>query len=85
VSLIGFGLGSRPAAFLEAFRILEHAGIEVRGSFTGRQSLSFLVDHEQVREGMQALHQMYIESRDTENRDTALKPSLQMDRVPSIA
>ena len=66
VSLIGFGIGSRPGSFLEAFRNLETAGIEVLGSFTGRESLSFLVDRDQVHQGMRALHRIYIEQQPLE-------------------
>ena len=88
VSLIGFGIGSRPAAFLEAFRVLEDADIEVRGSFTGRESLSFLVAAAQVRDGMHTLHQRYIESQEppTSAKDFEAKvPEKSPERIPSLA
>jgi len=63
VSLIGFGLGSRPAAFLDALRVLEKAGHFVLDSFTSRESLSFLMEATSVREGVEMLHHAFIESR----------------------
>ncbi len=63
VSLIGFGLGSRPASLLDAFRVLQKAGIAVRDSFTGRESLSFLVDAAQVIEGVKLLHTAFVETQ----------------------
>ncbi|MFL6199523.1 MAG: aspartate kinase [Thermoanaerobaculia bacterium] len=62
VSLIGFGLGSRPAALLDALEVLEESGIEVLDSFTGRESLSFVVDASRVQEGVRALHRAFVES-----------------------
>lgn len=66
VSLIGFGLGSRPAAFFEAFRALEKGGFELYDSFTGRESLSFLVSADRVHEGIRLLHRAFVESRNDE-------------------
>jgi aspartate kinase len=63
VSLIGFGLGSRPAALFEALQVLAASGIDVLDSFTGRESLSFLVDAAQVQEGVLTLHHAFVESR----------------------
>lgn len=63
VSLIGFGLGSRPAALLEALQVLAGSGVDVLDSFTGRESLSFLVDAAQVQAGVLKLHQAFVESR----------------------
>lgn len=62
VSLIGFGIGSRPKALWQALQALDRAELEVRGSFTGRESLSFLVDAERVEEGVRGLHQAFIET-----------------------
>jgi aspartate kinase len=62
VSLIGFGLGSRPAALFEALQVLAEEGIEVFDSFTGRESLSFLVDASRVHEGTRTLHRAFVES-----------------------
>ena len=44
VSLVGFGIGSRPAALFDAVRVLADAGFQVLDSFTGRESLSFVID-----------------------------------------
>jgi aspartate kinase len=62
VSLIGFGLGSRPAALLDALEVLEAGGIQVLDSFTGRESLSFVMDASRVQEGVRALHRAFVES-----------------------
>ncbi|HEX7182945.1 MAG TPA: aspartate kinase [Thermoanaerobaculia bacterium] len=66
VSLIGFGLGSRPAAFFEALGVLENAGFEVLDSFTGRESLSFVIEASRVREGVRALHSSFVEDKLTD-------------------
>ena len=62
VSLIGFGLGSRPAAFFDALRVLELAGIAVLDSFTARESLSFLLGAGQVDPAVRALHHAFVEN-----------------------
>jgi aspartate kinase len=62
VSLVGFGLGSRPAALFDALQVFEENGIDVLDSFTGRESLSFLVDASRVQEGVRALHRAFVES-----------------------
>lgn len=62
VSLVGFGLGSRPAALFEALRALDDAGLEVVDSFTGRESLSFLIDASEVPRGVRLLHEVFVES-----------------------
>lgn len=61
VSLIGFGLGSRPAALFEALRALADSGLEVRDSFTGRESLSFVLEASRVQEGVRTLHAAFVE------------------------
>lgn len=60
-SLIGFGLGSRPAALFEALRVLAESGLEVRDSFTGRESLSFVLEAARVQEGVRKLHAAFVE------------------------
>jgi aspartate kinase len=62
VSLIGFGLGSRPAALFDALQALEDAGLEVLDSFTGRESLSFVTAAPQVDAGVLTLHRTFVES-----------------------
>lgn len=61
VSLIGFGLGSRPGELLRAASALSAAGISVRDSFSGRGSFSFVVGREAVEAGVLELHQTFIE------------------------
>ncbi|HYO11904.1 MAG TPA: aspartate kinase [Thermoanaerobaculia bacterium] len=63
VSLIGFGLGSRPAALFDALRVLGEAGFEVLDSFTGRESLSLLMDEAGVQDGVRVLHRAFVEDR----------------------
>ncbi len=63
VSLIGFGLGSRPAALFDALRALEEAGLEILDTFTGRESLSFLTAASRVEEGVLKLHRSFVETR----------------------
>lgn len=63
VSLVGFGLGSRPAALLDALRALSDHGFQVLDSFTGRESLSFVIDAAHVQEGVRTLHRAFVESR----------------------
>ncbi|HYO12805.1 MAG TPA: aspartate kinase [Thermoanaerobaculia bacterium] len=62
VSLIGFGLGSRPGALFDALRALEETGIEILDAFTGRESLSFLIAASQVDEGVLKLHRTFVET-----------------------
>jgi hypothetical protein len=63
VSLIGFGLGSRPEALFDALRVLGEAGFEVLDSFTGRESLTFVMDEAGVQDGVRVLHRAFVESR----------------------
>jgi len=60
LSLVGFGLGSRPAALFGAIALLNQAGIEVLESFTDRESLTFVVAAAEVDEGMRLLHSHYL-------------------------
>jgi len=63
VSLIGFGLGSRPAALVDALEVLEDAGLEVFDSFTGRESLSFVIAASRMREGILELHRSFVDDK----------------------
>ena len=61
VSIVGFGLGSRPSAFLRASRILRQAQIPVAKSFTTRESLCFVVPASRVDEGVLLMHESFIQ------------------------
>lgn len=63
VSLVGFGLGSRPMALFDALQVLEDSGMAVFDSFTGRESLTFLMDAADVQKGMRELHRAFIMDR----------------------
>jgi aspartate kinase len=71
VSLIGFGLGSRPAALLDALQAFEEAGLAVLESFSGRESLSFVMEASQVQEGVRTLHRAFVKGK--------LAPALQQE------
>ena len=62
VSVIGFGIGSRPASLLDAWRALETWGFEVQGSFTGRESLSFVLPAADVDEAVRRMHRRLVEA-----------------------
>jgi aspartate kinase len=62
VSLIGFGIGSRPETYFDALRALEDADFEVLASFTGRESLSFVLEASCVHEAMRTLHATFVET-----------------------
>lgn len=61
VSIVGFGLGSRPAAFHRAYKCLAEAHIGVVGTFTTRESFSFLVAAAKVNEAVRLMHEDLIE------------------------
>jgi aspartokinase len=65
VSLVGFGIGSRPADLLHA-AVLESCGVDVLDLFTSRESLCFVVPREQVARGVQELHRVLIEEPEWE-------------------
>ena len=69
VSLIGFGLGSRPAALLDALRVLEEENVPVIKSFTGRESLTFVIPRPLVDQSVKRLHCVFVENHE---------PALQM-------
>ena len=61
VSIVGFGLGSRPAAFMKASRLLGQAHIPVAKSFTTRESLCFVVPASRVDESVLLMHEAFIQ------------------------
>lgn len=65
VSLIGFGLGSRPAALLDALRVLEEENVPVLKSFTGRESLTFVIPRQLVDQSMKRLHRAFVENHES--------------------
>lgn len=67
VSLVGFGLGSRPSSFLAAFRLLQQAHIQVVQSFTTRESLCFIVPAAMVDKAVRLMHKTFIEESGHEN------------------
>lgn len=64
VSLIGFGLGSRPAALLDALRILEGENVPVIKSFTGRESLTFIIPRPLVDQSVKRLHDVFVHNQE---------------------
>ncbi|MGH8435002.1 MAG: aspartate kinase [Pseudomonas sp.] len=60
VSLVGFGLGSRPASFLDASGILRQAQVPVVKSFTTRESLCFVVPVSRVNASVALMHEAFI-------------------------
>ena len=64
VSLIGFGLGSRPAALLDALRVLEEENVLVLKSFTGRESLTFVIPRLLVDQSVRRLHRVFVENHE---------------------
>jgi aspartate kinase len=65
VSLVGFGLGSRPAALLAALNILRKANIPVTRSFSTRESFSFVIPAHIVNEAVQLMHSAFIEGTES--------------------
>lgn len=63
VSIVGFGLGTRPAYFLSASKVLRQANISVMKSFTTRESLCFVVPANQVDQGVLLMHETFIEAQ----------------------
>lgn len=64
VSLVGFGLGSRPVALLEALRVLEEENVQLIKSFTGRESLTFVVPQSLVDSSVRRLHGVFVQSHE---------------------
>lgn len=73
VSLVGFGLGSRPAALLEALRVLEEENVPLIKSFTGRESLTFVIPRPLVDASVKRLHRVFVENHE---------PALQLNSLP---
>lgn len=63
VSLVGFGLGSRPGALLDALAVLREGRVPLVKSFTGRESLSFVVPRASVDENVRRMHEVFVENR----------------------
>lgn len=61
VSLVGFGLGSRPAALLDALKVLEEEKVPLVKSFTGRESLTFVIPRPLVDASVKRLHRVFVE------------------------
>lgn len=64
VSLVGFGLGSRPAALLDALRVLEKENVPVIKSFTGRESLTFIIPRSLVDQSVKRLHSVFVDKQE---------------------
>jgi len=62
VSLIGFGIGSRPAALFEALKVVRQKDIDVIETFTEREALTFVVPVKRVTDGVRVLHAAFIEN-----------------------
>lgn len=62
VSLVGFGLGSKPSFFFDAFNLLSDNRITVIKSFSARESLSFVVPVSSLDESVSLMHNAFIES-----------------------
>lgn len=71
VSLVGFGLGSRPTAFFNAFRLLRNAQIPVIRSFNTRESVSFVVPASSVNKAVVLAHETFIDSTCLKRRSAA--------------
>jgi aspartate kinase len=66
VSLVGFGLGSRPQALFDAAARLRGLGARVRRGFTARESLAFVLPVEDVDACVRALHRDWVEAPEAE-------------------
>ena len=64
VSVVGFGVGSRPHALLRATLALGRCEIPIRAAFASRGAISFVVAVSHVDEGMAALHRRFVEEGD---------------------
>jgi aspartate kinase len=63
VTLVGFGLGSKPEALLDAIRILERQKAPLVKSFSGRESLTFIIPRSEVDESVRGMHRVFVEER----------------------
>ena len=66
VTLVGFGLGSRPLALLDAMRVLKDLDIKSSQIFTAREALTFVVPEGRVDEAVRTMHATLVESVDRE-------------------
>ncbi len=60
VSLVGFGIGSRPRALWDALRVMEDAALVTLDSWTGQESLTFVVTEADVSLGIEKLHDAFF-------------------------
>lgn len=61
VTLVGFGLGSKPEALLSALKVLETQRVPMIKSFSSRQSFSFIIPRSEVDESVRELHRVFVE------------------------
>lgn len=59
-SLVGFGIGSRPHSLLDAVDRLEAESIRVLDTFTGRESVTMVVEARRVEEAVETLHRQLV-------------------------
>jgi aspartokinase len=74
VSLVGFGLGSRPTAFFDAFKLL-NAQIPIIRSFNTRESLSFVIPASSVDEAVVLMHETFIDGSRLKHRSATAIPN----------
>jgi aspartate kinase len=60
VALVGFGIGSRPTALLDAVDRLTATGTSVRDTFTSRESLCLVVEAGRVADAVRLLHRELV-------------------------
>ncbi|MFP5264072.1 MAG: aspartate kinase [Blastocatellia bacterium] len=61
VSIVGFGLGSRPARLLDAIEALEEIQVPLIKSFSGRESFTFVIPSSRVDESVTRMHQVFVD------------------------
>lgn len=59
-ALVGFGIGSRPAALFDAVERLASAGVPVHDTFTSRESVCLVVEAGRVADAVQVLHRELV-------------------------
>jgi aspartate kinase len=63
VSIVGFGLGMRTAAMIDSYVLMESIGTPVIKSFTGRESLTFIISRDEVDKCVKQIHRHYVENK----------------------
>lgn len=61
VTVVGFGIGSRPGSLYEVYRILQESSAGVLHSFSSRQSVSYVIPVERVDECVRLVHRRFVE------------------------